>query len=417
MYKNLLKFAIVLLLLPLFAGAQEVEKGKFGVKLSGFIRNDMVYNTRQVTSARGENQFVLMPKGISKNADDNDINETPNFNLVGLNTRMKIAITGPDAFGAKTSGVIETDFFGTAATKFNLRMRHAFMKLNWEKAELVAGQAWHPTFVPQCFPGTVSFGGGAPFNALARVPQIKLTYKLGSINLIGVMMSQGHFKGKAPAGSHINSGIPELHAQLQFKNESLIAGAGFGYQVLRPQLVFEETVNSTTMFGFLKYKAAPITIKLYGMMGQNNDNTLMMGGYAVSDIDEVTGLIKEYTPFNTMNAWVDLHTNGKTVQYGLFFGYSENLGATDDIVGITDENGEAKSSFVGRWSTSIQSFMKVSPRVIWTSGKFKVGVELEYFSVNYLDYKDENSVDAKGVIEDTEAVNNIKFLLMLKYAF
>ncbi len=395
-----------------------MEKEKFGVKFSGFIRNDMVYNTRQVKSARGENQLVLMPLGIEKDADDNDINETPNFNLVGLCTRMKVAITGPDAFGAKTSGVIETDFFGTGATKFNIRMRHAFMKLNWEKVELVAGQTWHPTtVVPQCFPGTVSFGVGAPFSPLSRVPQIKLSYKLGSIKLIGVMMSQGHFKGVSPAGSHINSGIPELHAQLQFKNESLIAGAGFGYQVLRPQLAFEETVNSTTMFGFLKYKAAPITVKLYGMMGQNNDNAVMMGGYAVSDIDAETGLIKEYTPYNTMNAWVDLHTNGKDVQYGLFFGYSENLGATDDIVGIPNAEGGTSSSFVGRWSNNIQSFMKVSPRVIWTSGKFKVGVELEYFSVNYLDYKDENSVDAKGVIEDTEAVNNIKFLLMLKYAF
>ena len=163
--KKLVLIISVILTIPSFLFSQEEKKADFGIKWGGFIRNDMLYNTRQVLSARGEGMFLLAPLAISENDNGDDLNAVPNLNLIGFNTRINGKITGPDAFGAKTSGYIEGDFFGTSSTtKFNFRLRHAMMKLTWEKGELMTGQYWHPSFITDCYPGTISFGAGVPLS-------------------------------------------------------------------------------------------------------------------------------------------------------------------------------------------------------------------------------------------------------------
>ncbi len=243
MRRSVLLFFAILLSIPFIANAQEEEKS-FGIKWAGYIKNDAVYNSRRVISARGENQFLLSPRDIDLDAAGNDINAVPNFNLIGIETRLKGAISGPDAFGAKTSGYVEGDFFGTSAgTKFSFRLRHAFVKMNWEDKGLtvLSGQYWHPTFVTDCYPGTVSFGAGVPFNPLSRNPQIRISKTFGSLNVFLAVLSEGHFKSKAGATAHMESGIPEGHLQVQYKQVAedgtgIWAGAGFGYKVLKPAL-------------------------------------------------------------------------------------------------------------------------------------------------------------------------------------
>ena len=404
MNKYLLTLAIILLIFP--ALVMNAQEKKVTTKFYGFVRNDMMYNTRQMTSARGENQFTLLPTPVVENEDGDDINAVGNLNMIGINSRLGVKIKGFDAFGATTSGKLEGDFFGTSGdTKFNFRLRHAFVKLDWGKYNLVVGQTWHGTFIPECFPGTITFGAGAPFNPLSRPAQVRLNLISGDLTLSAMLMGQGHFKSKGDPNSLKNSGMPEINLQAKFKKGSMIAGAGFDYQVLRPDITSEETVNSTSIFAYLKAKTDQLTFKFHGMLGQNNDNMVMIGGYAVSDIDAETGEFS-YTPYKTLSAWTDIHTNNDTINYGCFIGYTENLGAVDDI----------KGAFTGRWA-NVQSMMKISPRVTYKSGNTTFGVEIEYFSVNYADPTEVDYIDEKGVIEDVEAANNIKFLLMLKYAF
>ena len=62
-----------------------------------------------------------------------DINAKSGFNILSIQSRLTGKITGPDAFGAKTSGQLEGEFFGTADSDVNgFRLRHAFVKLDWE---------------------------------------------------------------------------------------------------------------------------------------------------------------------------------------------------------------------------------------------------------------------------------------------
>ena len=50
-------------------------------EISGFIKFDSYYDTRQVVSAR-EGHFHLYPKDIDKDSDGNDLNAVSNINMV-----------------------------------------------------------------------------------------------------------------------------------------------------------------------------------------------------------------------------------------------------------------------------------------------------------------------------------------------
>jgi len=430
---------IIAICLPLIMLAQDNEK-KFTIDFSGFIRNDVVFNTRQVVSARAEGQFLLAPTPILLDANGEDINANPNFNMIGINTRFRAKMTGPETFGAKTSGMVEGDFFGiSGGTKFNFRLRHAFVKLDWGTSKLLVGQFWHPSFVTGCYPGTVSFGAGVPFNPLSRVGQIRYSYNFSEkFSVFAALLGRGHFGGPSTIAAYQNAAMPELHAQIQYKSDNFLIGAGVDYQLLKPSLtttgidtggnpitlVTDATIGSLSFVGFMKYKTKDLTFKLYGMYGQNNDNLVMMGGYApVVDttytLQQLEEGYVEYTPYNNLSAWVDIHTNGEKTQFGLFAGYSMNMGADKDIdVG----------SYVGRWG-NVNTMMRVAPRVVFISGKSKLGFEVEYSMIDYATQKmladgvtadpdaDVGGIDKLGKVTNWETADNIKILLSYTFSF
>ncbi len=416
---------LTLLLSSSFLMTAQIKDFNSIVKFYGFISNDASLTTRQSVSAREEVILVLAPKPIVLDNDGNDINKTPSFNFTGINSRIGVNISGPDAFGAKTSGVIEGDFLGISnETKFNFRLRHAFLKLDWEKSQLLLGQYWHPTFITECFPGNVSFGAGSPFNPLSRNPQFRYTYKLGKYSFSVTQLTNGHFTNKGAVDIQMNALIPELHLQAIYKTDKFIGGVGVGHKILRPEIVTannyitKERVHSNTAFAFAKYKTEALTYKVYGIYGQNNDNLIMMGGYAAIDKiytqDQITKGFKEYTTYNNLSSWFDVHTNGKSFQAGVFAGYSKNLGAPKKV---------DISSYMGRWE-NVDDMMRLSPRLIFISGKTTIGTEIEYSLVNYnkgnpngATPEEITGYDAYGKVTNTEAADNLKFLLNFTYYF
>lgn len=422
--------------------AQNTEKKekKFNINFSGFIRSDMVFNTRQVVSARGEGVFVLLPKPVSLDAEKNDVNAAPNFNISSLSSRLRGKISGPDVFGSKTSGLVEMDFIGpNGSSTWALRLRHAMVKLDWKTTQLLVGQYWHPMWATECFPGTVSFSSGTPFNPLSRNPQFRLTKKFGGISVLGAIMSQGMFATSGGKETTQNSMIPEAHIQVQYKNDLISAGAGVNLQSLRPQLktsknyVDETLVHSMSYFGYVKVSTAPITAKVYAMYGQNNDNMVMMGGYATKDmpysVDQLAKGFVEYTAYNTLSSWVDFETTGKALKFGLFAGYAQNMGTDYKHISGTEE---------GRWigkldvkdnpTSTIHTMYRIAPRVSYKINNMKFGFEVEYASVAYASQEvDENGagvvgsdlggIDAYGVVTNREDADNIKVLLSVAYIF
>ena len=337
-----------------------------------------------------------------------------------------MAIKGPDAFGAKTSGVIEGDFFAQGNININLfRLRHAFIKLNWTNLEVLAGQYWNPLFVTDCFPGTVSFNTGTPLQSFARNPQLRLTYKTGKFKLTGAALSQrgyASFGEIGPSSSYLrNSATPDMHLQLQYgsKNDNtgtrFILGGGLAFKSIVPRLESEvgvapsvvykvdEKVYGLTAIGFSKLTTGLITIKFEARYGENISDLLGISGFAVKELTNVTTGELSYTPLQSMTFWGEVHTNGK-IQFGVFGGFLKNLGTKDPMSDVDND--------VYGLATDISTLFRISPRVIINSGKTRIAFELEYTSAAYGD-----NFDLNYIPENTTKIANLRALIGVYYFF
>src|SRR5210317_363244 len=219
MKKSLVLFTL-LATWTLISVAQDAPS--FGIQFSGFVKTDMFWDSRQTVDAR-EGHFLLYPANERLDENGDDINAKASFTMLSIQTRLRGTITGPDALGAKTMGVIEGAFFGQTNSDINgFRLRHAFVKLSWTKTSLLVGQYWHPNFVTYCFPGTVSFNTGVPFVPFTRNPQIRITQKLGKFNLIATALSQADFLSTGPDGANAkylrNTAMPAFNLRFEYRN-------------------------------------------------------------------------------------------------------------------------------------------------------------------------------------------------------
>ena len=369
------------------AWAQAEAKPGFGFSLSGFLKSDMFYDSRQTVSIR-EGHFLLFPKGQLADKEGRDLNAASSLQMLSIQSRLQGRITGPDAFGAKTSGLIEAEFFGTSDADINgFRLRHAFIKLNWPRTELLVGQFWHPMFITDSFPDVVSFNTGAPFQPFNRSPQVRLTRTFGRWSLAAAAIAQRDFPSTGPEGASTayarNSTVPEFNLKLQFTakdsaGRELLLGVGGDTLTLRPRLASSagfaatETVTSTAAMAFLRLKTRDLTFKAETVYGGNLHHLTMAGGYAVDAIiDAARGLVS-YAPLRTVTGWTELMTNGTTFQAGVFAGYSKNLGAGHDLAGPAYARGG-----------DIDRLARLSPRLIFNSGKARFAVEGEWTGAWY----------------------------------
>ena len=386
------------------------EDANLGISLSGFVKTDIMYDTRQTTALR-EGHFLLYPAAPSYDENNTDINSASNFNILSIQTRITGKITGPDAFGAKTSGLIEGEFFGTSdADASGFRARHAFIKFDWSNTSLLVGQFWHPMFVVEMFPGVVSFNTGAPFQPFSRNPQIRLTHSFERLKLIAAALTQRDFQSSGPGGLSVsylrNSQIPNFHAQAQYSVQKHMIGAGIDYKIIKPALTTNKnyktdaTVEGLSAIGFFKLNLDPIVLKFEGTYGDNLSDQLLLGGYAVKSSDTITGIVS-YTSLRSYSFWSEIST-GKEVELALFGGYAKNAGATENIAG----------AYYGR-GTDMDQLLRIAPRIQLNSGKTRVSAEIEYTRAGYgvADNSD------KGRVGNVKNVSNTRFLVAVFYFF
>ena len=403
----------------------------FGVKFSGFVRSDIFFDTRQTVAAR-EGAFLLWPERPRFDINGDDVNQKTNFNMLAILTRFTATISGPDAFGAKTSGVVEADFFGQANDNISLvRLRHAFAKLTWTNADLMIGQYWNPLFISDAYPTTASINSGTPFNSFARNPQIRLTQKAGHFTFIGAALSQRDFASYASNGGASaaassstwlrNSSIPDLHFQIHFNKKSesgtaFLAGAGIAYKTIVPRLSaptipgpafieVNEKISGLTTIAFAKLTTPAITLKAQFRYAENLTDVLTPGGYGVTGTTTPGGEELTYSPITINSYWAEIHTNGSKVQVGFFAGLLTNNGTIDELSGTTN-------TVYGN-SMDFARMVRFSPRVAFISNKLKFSFETEYSMTEWGD----GTYDINALPLNTTEVSNIRLLFTSVYTF
>ncbi|MEI6123018.1 MAG: hypothetical protein WCQ95_05250 [Bacteroidota bacterium] len=415
------KFMLLFLFLfPIIAMAQD-QQPAFGIKFSGYVKNDFFFDTHKTVSLR-EGEFYLYPENAKYDKDNVDINAHTSFNILAIQSRLRGDIFGPDAFGAKTSGVIEGEFFGTQEGNSNgFRLRHAYCKLSWQTTDVIIGQTWHGMFVEGCFPEIMAINTGSPFQPFSRNPQIKIIQKLKDVKFLLSVMTQRDFTSWGGSDALRNATLPELNLRIQYQHfnadnsHEIFFGAGADYKILVPRLVTDSnystntSMNNYSFMAFFKLRSRYITLKLEGIYGQNMYDQVMLGGYAYKYTTDSAIIARgdfEYTPLNTVSSWIDIATNGTKIQFGVFGGYTKNLGSYSNIL-----NWKSESCYFAR-GKNIDYVYRISPRIVFISGKVKMGIEGDYTVAGY-----GSTVNSLGEVQNIKPISNVRLMYSLFYYF
>ena len=416
--------ALLVLTIPTFAQQPE-QPQTFGLTLSGYVKADVFYDSRQEAKGR-EGEFELYPSAKSLDANGNDLNAIGDFNILSVQSRLTGKITAPDFLGAKSTGLFEGEFFGTSDADVNgFRLRLGYVNLNWNNStQLLVGQAWHPLFITDASPATVSYNTGTPFKTLSRNPQIKITQAINpNVNISLAFISERDFQSTGPTSGTTLTNIatstsstvfaqdavvPNTDLQIAYRDENFVLAATGDYKVLEPlQSVIghngkiyktTETISSTVGQLTAKYKTTDWSATIEGIYAQSPISQYLIGGYAIKSLDtSSTNGSVSYTNFNTVSFWTDL-VYGKEYQFGLFAGYTENLGTSDNVTTSTLYS-------YGR-GLNIKDIYRVSPRFALNFGKTRFAWELEYTSASY---GTNNAKDKEKVI-NTYSVSSLRAL-------
>lgn len=415
MRRVLLLFAAVLFVESL--NAQEEAETSVDIDFSGFLRTDFWYDTREQVEAL-EGLFMLYPKNEELDFNGNDIHAHDNMNLLAIATRLRTQVTGPDILGAKTSLLIEGDFTGISNTN-SIRLRHANIKLDWDRATFLMGRYWHPLFITSSFPTVMALNTGAPFNFFNRSPQIRFEYAISERWMATTaVVYQSDRKSPGPEGDRTtyirNSTIPDVNLQLHYTGKSLRAGLAANYKQLQPRTNVtgyltdattktSEQIGSYIFMGYFGAETEGLEVKASGIYGQNMYEHLMLGGYGVSSLDSITGY-EEYSPYTHFSFWHNI-IFGKETKVGLFSGYIKNLGTEDPLIGAPEK--------VYARGPDIDFLMRLSPFVAHRFNHLMASAELDYTLAGYgtVDYED------YAKVKDIERVRSYRVLMTLTYFF
>ena len=409
---------------PAPAATPASAEKEWDVSWYGFIRTDYIWDTRKSAQVR-EYNLNLYPLDEVLDVNGADLNDTGASNFLSVVSRLGTKVKGPNVWGAKISGTLEGDFFGnTESTIGLLRLRHAYVNMDWSKTSLTMGQTWYPTFIPEVFPGVANFSTGIMFNPFGWASQIKLKQNFTK-EFSGAITAykEREFTTQTATGgtqnsASINSAIPTIHGQFQFKNKNWIAGLGAEYKSLQPlteynvtlttKAVSTETVNSTSFVGYLKYSNDKFSVKAYGITGSNMANLVMLGGF---NGYSVAGQPEKYEATKTTAYWIDIASNGKKVAPGLFFGMTTNDGASKTLA--TGESVKYYSRGVSG-SRVVDQVMRVSGRVDFKQNKFRVTPEIEYTGATWGDL----NANGDGTADlNKKDVSNMRFMVSCAYSF
>ena len=419
MKKSILTIAAVCLALCGFA-----QEKKITFKPYGFVRNYAAFDSRANLSSNSD-QFNMIPQDEKLNEYGDDLNKKPDILLLSITTRLGLNITGPEFLGAKTSAKIESDFAGFGTSNTVLRIRQAYAKMDWEKDNLLVGQAWHP-MMGDMMPDVFSLATGAPFTPFSRSPQVRYDRLAGNFKLTATALYQFQYLSYGPNANDLTSSttsfdyarkalIPELYFQAMYKKGDFMAGAGVDILTLKPRTEYadadnvkylsNELVTSFSPTAFFSYKEGNWGIKGRVTYAQNASHLNMLSGYGVTEMKE-NGEV-EYGSLSSVTGWVDVTYKQKlekgTLTYCLFGGYGKNLGCKDDFV--------SSSMMYVRGYKNIDNFWRVSPSVLYTHNAMQIGLEYEPTTVGYGTMKADGSVDKK------RSVTNHRICALLKYNF
>lgn len=452
-----MKKTIALFALLLLAGsAAFAQETPAKYKLYGFIRNYMVADTREVNAGTGDLYFY-MPKDMmiseSSMTDEGasaDMNSGFNWRFLSFTTRLGLDVSGYKFGKMNLSGKVEADFYSlsgstSSAVVPQLRLRQAFLKLNWDESliHLTLGQTWHP--VAMDLPHMTNLESGAPFNPFSRAPQVMVDVKADAITFTGGILYLNHYLPVGPSGKsadYFKYGLPEIYAGVTYSNESLIARAGVDVVNTRPYRTIGNEgwmkanglMTAVSPYFFFQYTTGLFQMRAKAILAQSGEHMNLLSGYGVADFDWETGTYT-YTPMQDLASWISFQY-GKKLQFMGMLGYMKQLGTTKEMKTIDEMElyigGQNERDPYLLWmntaaDTRIQQAFRATPTIAYNIGKFCVSLEYNLtaaqygnsFDAGFYDLEEDARRNNRGLFnpEEMHWVLNHRFVCMTKFTF
>ena len=430
----------------------------------GFIRNYFTFDSRECIAGTGDMYFYMpkdeawnQPEGaeVTSGVERQDLNAVSSFRFLSLTTRVGLNIVDYKWRNTEFSGKIEADFFAGISNKpgdvkqthavsgtAQFRLRQAYVTLGWDslkmngkdfaRVDLTIGQTWHPMAADLC--DVISLNSGAPFGPFNRSPQVKLDARLGKyVTLTGSLLWQMQYNSIGPDGQSaeyiLYSKTPEAYLGLSVHTKGFLMRAGADVLSISPRHLgkvngvdvrVNDRITTASPFLYLQYKKGEFSIKAKTIFAEAGEHMNMNGGYGVSRVNADGSW--SYTPTRTSSSWISIVYGGKVgkqedkhpqkLQGILFAGYVENLGTKEALA--LDEKGNLVGFYYPRVK-NMNRMYRVVPTLLYTVGKFQVGLEYDLTSVHYGDGKinPANGLSEQGL----HWVTNHRVELMTKYNF
>ena len=374
-----MKKSLLLIGLLGIAGALQAQEG-FTFSFHGFVNPHYYADSRSVVGGR-EDMMLFYPKPIVRDSLGRDLNDGWQANMLAITARLNLTVHGPEIWGAKSRAFIEGDFTGaTNATNNNLRLRHAYIALEWAKHHL------HP---------------------YARQPQVRYSYfPTPNWELLAVAQwqldntSQGLLNGTVQSSTLFarHSLLPELNAQLRYRSGNLLLGAAANLKSIQPIVNTAGTAapqklyHSFTYSLFGRYQWGQVSFKLQTLLNNSLYEGCSLGGYLMYNF--IDGIPTEFRDWHFNTVWLDIERNQGHWRPGLFMGFAENadISTAHVIVGPV--------TVLGR-GYDLAYLWRIQPRLTYTTQKgLSFTGEAEYTCAGY-----------------TEPVGNLRLSLSAVYAF
>lgn len=437
----------------------------------GFVRNYFTYDSRESMSGTGD-LYNYQPYDNAWNQTEaeaavsgvprEDLNARSTFRFLSLTTRAGVNIVGYKWRGTEFSGKIEADFYVGLSTKVShsvsgvaqFRLRQAYLALGWDslpmlngkdyaRVDLTIGQTWHPMAADLC--DVIALASGAPFGPFNRSPMVKMDARLGkyfTLTAAGIWQMQYCSVGPNASGVATQaadfimySKTPEAYLGLSFHHKGWLVRAGADVLSIKPRQMgtttslsgdaitvsVKDRITTASPFLYLQYKKGEFSIKAKTIFAEAGEHMNLNGGYGVKAKNADGSW--EYTPLRTSSSWLSLVYGGKVgaqedkhpqkLQGILFAGYIENLG-TKEALYDGNNDGKPDDLYTPR-ANSMNRMWRLSPTLLYTVGKFQVGLEYEITSVQY---GKAGTTNLYGLAKtDLHWVTNHRVQLMTKYNF
>lgn len=444
MKKLFIMAAALLTVLPLNAQSKTEavkEHLENHFKVYGFIRNYFAFDTRE-SSAGTEDLYYYMPKDVNM-SDGVDLNAIPSFRWAALTTRVGLDVSGYEIKGYKFGAKVETDFYcgvsGVTGTA-QLRLRQAFVTVNKDWRTWKVGQAWHPMAAD--FPDILSLEVGVPFGAFSRTPQVALDFDLGKgfsltasalwqmqYASIGPSFAKGtdgtyNYNASTASANYIKYACtPEGYLGLNFKNKNLLFRLGadvlsikprnYEYDLTKGEALKKvgDRITTYDLFFYGQEKFGNFTWKQKVTYVNDGSHLNFVGGYGVSAFNADGSW--EYSATRNLSAWTTFAYKAKAWTPSLFLGYIKEFGTSKDIVGnFWAKNYFGEEHVKGAGKHTVSQMFRIQPDILYTIGKFQIGLEYMYTGVEY------GKANARKLATtDLHWVGNHRVQAMVKFNF